>query len=34
MYVGECKRLGLLYKMEDIINGYKGVNAYEQLELF
>jgi len=34
MYVGECKRLGLLYKMEDIIKAYKGVNSYDQISLF
>ena len=34
IYVSECKRLGLLYKMEDIIDGYKGVNSYEQISLF
>jgi len=34
MYVRECKRLGLLYRMEDIIDSYKGVNSYKQLELF
>jgi len=34
IYERECKRLGLLYKMEDIINGYKGANSYEQISLF
>ena len=34
IYVSECKRLGLLYKMEDIIDGYKGMNSYEQISLF
>ncbi|SEW41456.1 SPL family radical SAM protein [[Clostridium] fimetarium] len=34
MYVSECKRLGLLYKMEDIIEAYKGANSYEQISLF
>ena len=34
IYINECKRLGLLYKMEDIIDGYKGVNSYEQISLF
>ena len=34
IYESECKRLGLLYKMEDIINGYKGANSYEQISLF
>lgn len=34
IFVNECKRLGLLYKMDDIIAGYKGGNSYEQLSLF
>jgi len=34
MYVSECKRLGLLYKMDDIIEAYKGANSYEQISLF
>jgi len=34
IYVSECKRLGLLYKMEDIIDGYKTMNSYEQISFF
>lgn len=33
-FAKECKRLGLLYKMNDIINGYKEGYNNEQLSLF
>lgn len=33
-FAEECKRLGLLYKMNDIINGYKEGYNNEQLSLF
>lgn len=29
----ECDRLGILYRMEDIIAAYKGCYGYEQLSL-
>lgn len=30
----ECKKYGLLYKMKDIIQGYKNPKEYQQLSLF
>lgn len=34
IFVKECDKLGLLYKMEDIIQAYKLPYAYNQLSLF
>ena len=33
-FVEECKRYGLLYKMDDIINAYKNKKKDEQISLF
>lgn len=34
LFTRECKRLGILYKMEEIIQGYRQGYAQEQLTLF
>ncbi len=34
IFIKECNRLGILYKMKDIIHAYKGSYHYEQLSLF
>jgi DNA repair photolyase len=34
LFVQECNKLGILYRMEDIINDYKKGYDYEQLSLF
>ncbi|MDF2943869.1 MAG: Radical domain protein [Herbinix sp.] len=34
IFTDECKRLGILYKMKDIIHAYKSVYDYQQYSLF
>ncbi|MFV0529797.1 MAG: radical SAM protein [Lachnospiraceae bacterium] len=34
IFAQECERLGLLYKMQDIIAAYKRPDSYEQMSLF
>ncbi|MDD3174420.1 MAG: radical SAM protein [Herbinix sp.] len=34
VFTAECNRLGILYKMEDIISAYKTVYDYKQFSLF
>ena len=34
IFIEECHKYNIIYKMEDIINGYKQTASSEQLSLF